>query len=243
MHIFAVSFEPCSHPSGPVAALKPLQRGCQHREFLRRDACRDRAAAPDASRPQPAARISSPASVKAMRRARASCSSADTRSSARRESGLRFLVTVVRSIPSASASSPMVGEPRYLSAMRTENCQLLIPSGRNASSKRRPMSRLPAGCAGTGRYWRSGRWWHRREVQRLTCEQIGAYEPKCQAPLPPDTARHTRPRAVAPDGISGYARICRDFDPCSHPSAPVAELKPLQRGCQHRKVPRRGCVP
>ena len=50
-------------------------------------------------------------------------------------------MTVVRSAPSTQATEPMLGGEGWLSAINSENCQLVRPSGRSASSKRRASTR------------------------------------------------------------------------------------------------------
>ena len=64
-----------------------------------------------------------------------------TLTSSRRCSGLSAAVSVVRSMDSSDATDPMLGGSGRFSAIIIENCPLVMPSGRSASSKRRASAR------------------------------------------------------------------------------------------------------
>lgn len=70
-----------------------------------------------------------------------STGSCDNLTSPRRSSGFRAAVTVVRSIARSDAIGPMAGGSGRFSDMRSENCPLVSPKGRSASSKRRARAR------------------------------------------------------------------------------------------------------
>jgi hypothetical protein len=59
----------------------------------------------------------------------------------RRCSGFRAAVKVVRSITSNDATAPIVGASGRFKDIISENCPLVIPSGRSALSKRRASAR------------------------------------------------------------------------------------------------------
>ena len=59
----------------------------------------------------------------------------------RRCSGFRAAVKVVRSIASSDATAPIVGASGRFKDIIRENCPFVIPSGRNALSKRRARAR------------------------------------------------------------------------------------------------------
>ena len=81
-----------------------------------------------------------PLGVSVITRLRRSVWSALILSKPRRCNGLRAAVKVVRSIPSSDATAPIAGGSTRFSAITSENCPLVSPIGRSASSKGR-------GCA------------------------------------------------------------------------------------------------
>lgn len=70
--------------------------------------------------------------------------------------GLIAAVSVVRSIPSSVATADMPAGSGRFKDIISENCPLVIPSGRNASSKRRA-SALAARCT-----------WRHRQASRTS---------------------------------------------------------------------------
>jgi len=97
-----------------------------------------------------------PACVNAKRRLRRSASSTDTDNSPRRSSGLRFALSVVRSIASTAETCPMLGASARLSDIKSENWPLVRFSGRSASSNLRATARA-ARC--TCRHMQVSRTW------------------------------------------------------------------------------------
>jgi hypothetical protein len=86
-----------------------------------------------------------PFAVRVIRRARPSAGSAATLTRPRRRNALRTAVRVVRSIPSRDATAAIPGGFGRFRDIINENCPLVRPSGRIASSKRRA-SALAARC-------------------------------------------------------------------------------------------------
>ncbi len=80
-------------------------------------------------------------------------------------------------------------------------------------------------------YWRSGRWWHRREQAKLTCHQIGAYEPKCQDWLP-----RCRPPCTLPFGRRCCATLKLCCRSCRHREGRGVEMTLLYRGSASARV-------
>lgn len=78
-------------------------------------------------------------------RLRRSAESTCILSKPRRANGFRAAVNVVRSIPSSDATAPKSGGSGRFSDIISENCPLVSPIGRSASSKRRA-SALAARC-------------------------------------------------------------------------------------------------
>jgi hypothetical protein len=95
-----------------------------------------------------------PSEVRVMMRLRRSAGSTLILSKARRCNGLRAAVNVVRSIPSSDATAPMSGGSGRFRDIISENCPLVSPIGRSASSKRRA-SALAARCT-----------WRQRQASR-----------------------------------------------------------------------------
>ena len=78
-----------------------------------------------------------PLAVSIIRRPRRSAGSAMIRTSPRRRKGLRAAVNVVRSIASSDATAVIPGGSGRFREVSSENCPLVSPIGRSASSKRR----------------------------------------------------------------------------------------------------------
>jgi hypothetical protein len=78
-----------------------------------------------------------PFTVSAIRRPRRSTGSATIRTNPRRCKGLRAAVNVVRSIASSDATAFIPGGSGRFRDTMSENCPLVRPTGRSASSKRR----------------------------------------------------------------------------------------------------------
>ena len=86
-----------------------------------------------------------PLAVSVMTRLRRSAGPALTFTKPRRSNGFRAAVNVVRSIPRSDATAPISGGCGRFSDIISENCPLVSPIGRSASSKRRA-SALAARC-------------------------------------------------------------------------------------------------
>ncbi len=86
-----------------------------------------------------------PFGVSVIRRVRRSAESAVTLSRARRRKGLRAAVKVVRSMARSDATDAIDGGSGRFKDIISENCPLVRPRGRNASSNRRA-SALAARC-------------------------------------------------------------------------------------------------
>ncbi len=86
-----------------------------------------------------------PFAVRVVRRLRRSVASAATLTRPRRCNGLRAAVNVVRSIARRDATAAIPGASGRFRDIISENCPLVRPSGRRASSKRRA-SALAARC-------------------------------------------------------------------------------------------------
>jgi hypothetical protein len=82
-----------------------------------------------------------PLAVSFIRRPRRSTGSAMIRTSPRRRKGLRAAVNVVRSIASSDATAFIPGGSGRFRDTMSENCPLVSPTGRSASSKRRASAR------------------------------------------------------------------------------------------------------
>jgi len=82
-----------------------------------------------------------PGVVNSRRRARWSLRSVMILISLRRRNGFKAAVNVVRSIASNDATAPTVGGSGRFNDIISENCPLVSPSGRNASSKCRARAR------------------------------------------------------------------------------------------------------
>jgi hypothetical protein len=78
-----------------------------------------------------------PFAVRVVRRLRRSLASAVTLTRPRRCNGFRAAVKVVRSIASSDATAPIPGGSGRFKDIISENCPLVTPRGRRASSKRR----------------------------------------------------------------------------------------------------------
>ena len=99
-----------------------------------------------------ASKTARPTSVNFRRRIRRSVSSAITVRRPRLSSGFKLAVKVVRSIASSVATDPIEGGSGRLSEISNENCPLLSPAGRKASSNRRASARA-ARCVCRHRQW------------------------------------------------------------------------------------------
>jgi hypothetical protein len=100
-----------------------------------------------------------PFAVRVIRRPRPSAGSAVTLIMPRRCNGFRTAVRVVRSIPSRDATAAIPGGSGRFRDIISENCPLVRPSGRRASSKRRA-SALADRCT-----------WRQRQESR-TCSVV-----------------------------------------------------------------------
>ena len=84
---------------------------------------------------------SCPSLVSCKMRLRRSPGSGEIFTSPRRSNGFNAAVNVVRSIASREATGPIGGGMGRLSDIKRENCPLVSPNGRNASSNRRASER------------------------------------------------------------------------------------------------------